>query len=532
VLHIFSVYFDHNYLPQALLMLQSLRRFDSDTPVYAIALSEPCEAALADLALPGVTVIPLRRLEAAYPELLRLKPQRSSIEYIFTLKPFLPLYLFATTTAERVTYLDSDLCFYADPRLVLDLIGPAAIAITPHRFSPAHLGNTHYGRFNAGWFSVRRDAEGLACLQRYRDDCVGWCHDRVEDGKFAEQGYLDAWPERYESLAIITHKGVNLALWNVDNYRLEERDGAVAVDGEALIFYHFHGIRLQADGSFALWLPTRHSAEDGVAMRRLYRPYVARLIQKRIELHRRFPAVAAAERRLRYLDEPAPSAVVEARLEEDAVARVLVAEIAACQPDGASSVDHAPLNAALAAACGPRRRISVLDWRGGVGVARIAASRAAPALLLDWHVFDSLSLCDHGAAVHPEVRFWTDPAAFEGRRFDLVRVTGALGGESDWAATLRRLRRHCGRALLLDRMPLTAGSSCAAEYRTASPPAGVGRGDWILNEIELLAALAAAGFTLVQSWTLGIPLDSPPRLVSLLCTAPALGLAGPLFRAA
>jgi hypothetical protein len=253
------------------------------------------------MALAAVTIIPLPSLEAAFEELPRLKTERTGVDYFFTLTPFLPLYVFYRTEAQMVTYIDADLYFYADPRPVLDSLGTASIAITPHRFSPDHAADAQYGRFNVGWVTFKRNREGLACLGQYRDECVAWCHDRVEGGRFADQGYLDAWPSRYASLAIIEHKGVNVAPWNVDNYTLEERDGQIFVDGDLLIFYHFHGIRSNPDGSFNLWVP-RSRGEGSAPLRRLYHPYMTQLIRCRAELHREFPAIEKAEESLRYGD--------------------------------------------------------------------------------------------------------------------------------------------------------------------------------------------------------------------------------------
>jgi hypothetical protein len=301
VKHVYCTYFDHNYLPRALLMLQSLRRVDPETPIFILALSDLCETVLRRIALAGVTIIPLPSLEAAFEELPRLKTERTGVDYFFTLTPFLPLHVFDTTDAQMATYIDADLYFYADPRPMVDSLGTASIAITPHRFSPDHAADAQYGRFNVGWVTFKRSREGLACLGQYRDECVAWCHDRVEDGRYADQGYLDAWPDRYASLAIIEHKGVNVAPWNVDNYSLEERDGQIFVDGDLLIFYHFHGIRCNPDGSFNLWLP-RSGAEGSAPLRRLYHPYMTQLIRCRAELHREFPAIEKAGELLRYGD--------------------------------------------------------------------------------------------------------------------------------------------------------------------------------------------------------------------------------------
>ncbi len=78
---------------------------------------------------------------------------------------------------------------------MLDATAQASVAITPHNFTPAMRDKIVYGRFNVGWMSFRRCPEGLACLETYKANCLAWCYDRVEDGRFADQRYLDSWPE-------------------------------------------------------------------------------------------------------------------------------------------------------------------------------------------------------------------------------------------------------------------------------------------------------------------------------------------------
>jgi hypothetical protein len=297
--HAYCTYFDHNYLPRALLMLRSLRAHDPQCTVYVLALSDMCRTILDRLALPNVEVIPLAALENAYPELREVKPKRSAIEYIFTLTPFLPLYLFNATAAEMLTYIDADVYFYSSPRPLLESISRASIAITPHRFSAYFRPWIIYGRFNVGWVSFRRCAEAFDCLASYKADCIAWCYDRVENGRFADQGYLNSWPDRYPSLTIIEHKGVNVAVWNAENYVFEERGGQLLVDGEKLIFYHFHGLKLRPDGSLDVKVPPRHGAE-GVLMRRIMEPYLDAFMRERADLHSRFPELAGVETNLRY----------------------------------------------------------------------------------------------------------------------------------------------------------------------------------------------------------------------------------------
>jgi hypothetical protein len=297
---IYCTYFDHNYLSRAVVTIDSLRRFDAKTPIYILALSDLCAEILNDLALPNVEVIPLATLEQVYPELVTVKPARTLIEYYFTLSPFLPHYLFSQTNADRITYIDADLYFFTSPAPVLQSLGEASVAITPHRFSFEYRNHIEYGRFNVAWITYRRCAEGLDCLNAYKADCTAWCYDRVEEGRFGDQKYLDAWPDRYPSLKIIEHKGVNLAIWNVHNYILRMRNDVLMVDDDPLVFYHFSPTRVLPDGTVYVPVLPRGGRSKAVLVENVINPYVRKLEGERRSLHQRFPALAAAEREIRY----------------------------------------------------------------------------------------------------------------------------------------------------------------------------------------------------------------------------------------
>ena len=297
---IFCTYLDHNYLSRAMLTFRSLRRFEPNTPIYVLALSELCEAILRELALPNVEIIPLAELESAYPELASVKPTRKLIEYYFTLSPFLPHFLFSRTTADRITYIDGDLYFYTSPRPVLDTLGEASVAITPHRFSFDFRNHHIFGRFNVAWLTYRRCAEGLDCLNTYRADCTAWCYDRVEDGRFGDQKYLDSWPGRYPSLKIIEHKGFNLANWNIHNYMIRLKNGAVMIDDDPLIFFHFASAQIRPDGNYEVIVQHRGGRSKAVLFDYVVNPYIRELEEESRSLRRRFPALRTSVANIRY----------------------------------------------------------------------------------------------------------------------------------------------------------------------------------------------------------------------------------------
>jgi hypothetical protein len=247
-----------------------------------------------------VEIVPLARLEAAYPELAPLKRSRTLIEYYFTLSPFLPHYLFANTDADRITYIDGDLYFFSSPRPVIDTFDDASVAITPHRFSFEFRNHLIYGRFNVAWITYRRSPEGLDCVNTYKAECTAWCYDRAEDGKFGDQKYLDAWPARYPTLKIIEQKGFNLAIWNVNNYVIRVKNGAVMIDDDPLVFYHFASTQLLPDGTVRVPMSSRGGRSQAMLRDNVIRPYEQMLEKERHRLRERFPALATVKDQIRY----------------------------------------------------------------------------------------------------------------------------------------------------------------------------------------------------------------------------------------
>ena len=291
---IFCTYFDHNYLSRALLMIESLHCFESKKLIYVLALSELCVTILRELALPNVEVIPLAALEEAYPELVGIKPTRNLIEYYFTLSPHLPHYLFERTAADRTTYVDADLYFFTSPQPVLDSLDEASVAITPHRFSFGYRPHATFGLFNVAWITYRRCAEGLDCLNMYRAECIEWCYEKLEGGRFADQKYLDNWPSRYPALRVINHKGVNLAIWNVQGHLIRLRNNVVTVDDDPLVFYHYSPTQILPDGSVNIPVdPGLGGRSKAVLLEHVINPYKGRLEERHRLLERRFPKLAA-----------------------------------------------------------------------------------------------------------------------------------------------------------------------------------------------------------------------------------------------
>lgn len=281
----FCTYFDHRYLPRGLALYRSLEQHCPSFLLWVLCMDRACYDALSQIKLSNVRLIALEEFEAGDKELLAAKENRTLIEYYFTCTPSLPLFIFAASPeVGRVTYLDADLFFFGNPQPIFEEIGDHSVAIIGHRFPSFLKHHEEYGIYNVGWLSFKRDEHTFTCLHWWRKQCIEWCYDRVEDGRFADQRYLDTWPERIPSLVVLRHKGANLAPWNVSNYKIDADGGRIWVDEDPLIFFHFHGLKQLNTWLYdPSWVDYRVKVSRSL-LRNIYAPYFANLVNVGEEL--------------------------------------------------------------------------------------------------------------------------------------------------------------------------------------------------------------------------------------------------------
>jgi hypothetical protein len=288
----FCTLFDSNYLFKAIALYDSLERHCPSFHLTAFCFDARAKRLLDQLALPHLSTVGLAELEARDPQLPAVRDTRSALEYCCTATPALPLYMLETRPAlGEITYLDADLFFYDDPEPLFRELGDDSVLITPHRFPPHLRHHEVNGLYNVQFMTFRRDSRGLEALHWWHDRCIEWCYFRLEDGKFADQKYLDDWPERFEGVHVLRHKGGGLAPWNVSGYSLGEANGHVLVDNDPLVFFHFHRVRLRDDGGYdwrAPGYPIPARARELV-----YEPYLAALDEAKARVWAVDPAFGA-----------------------------------------------------------------------------------------------------------------------------------------------------------------------------------------------------------------------------------------------
>ena len=241
----FCTLFDANYLPRGLVMHRSLRAVLPESRLHVFCMDDASKQLLDELAEPGLDTVTLAELERGDPDLAAVRPSRSQVEYYWTATPSVCRHVLERDPAlDAITYLDADLMFFSSPRPLLDELGEDSILIVPHRFSPPWADHEKHGVYNVGWVTFRRDERGRTALAWWRDRCLEWCYAQVEETRFGDQKYLDDWPERFAGVHVLQHPGGGLGPWNVPRHRLSKHDGSITVDGERLVFFHYHALAL------------------------------------------------------------------------------------------------------------------------------------------------------------------------------------------------------------------------------------------------------------------------------------------------
>lgn len=274
----FITYMDSNYAARGLVMIESLLRWCPDARLTVLCLNEPLAQILTREVGRAVTMLSPEPLAVHEPRLAEVRAGRTPWEFYATQKPVLISWVLERMPMNSlVAYIDADTFFFSSPMPAFEEAEGASIVISPHRFNAATAFLSKYGTYNAGFGIWRHDEEGLGNLHAWRDQCLEWCHASAEsDGRFMNQGYLNAWPSQYAGLKVSTHPGLNLAPWNVGSHQLKEDASGLTVDGLPLVFYHFSSVHRTPEGQW--WTFDMDSAlHQDVVLQGIYRPYLAAL---------------------------------------------------------------------------------------------------------------------------------------------------------------------------------------------------------------------------------------------------------------
>lgn len=244
-----------NYLPKALALAESLRRYEN-ADLHILLIDAESDADLPDVS--GPVLHGTDFLGLGLPEVHRLAAGYDLVEFATSVKPVYLQRLLETH--DQVAYIDPDMyAVSAIPELSADLAAsPGGILLTPHFLRPpgrdaftteGHM--LYAGVFNLGFVAVdRRAGEFLAWWwDRLREECLF----DVLGGLFVDQKWVDLGSVYFGATAW-QHPGYNVSVVNLTERPVgRDADGALVV-GEPprpLRLFHFHGFDPHAPGELS-----------------------------------------------------------------------------------------------------------------------------------------------------------------------------------------------------------------------------------------------------------------------------------------
>ena len=256
--------FNIDYLIRGLAMYESLKKHSVNFHLYIFVFDIQSYDLLKKLNLTSVTVISQKEFEDE--ELLKVKASRSIAEYCWTCTPHVIKFSIDNFNLDNCTYLDADIYFFSNPEILVNEIENSSIIITDHRFSPMYDQSSTVGIYNVQFLTFKNDKNGMEALNWWRKQCIIWCYNRFENGKFGDKKYLDDWLVRFKGVNVLKNLGAGVAPWNIQQYKIEE----IPFN---LVFYHFHGINFLLNNKIDLG-NYRLKKKD---LEIIYKPYLIHL---------------------------------------------------------------------------------------------------------------------------------------------------------------------------------------------------------------------------------------------------------------
>lgn len=219
-----------NYLPQARVLGDSLRRFHPDVPLSVLIIDD-------DGSLESIGI--------ADPK--RFRKGRTVKQIATAVKPRLLRHL--TQQFASVLFIDPDSLVVGDLSPLFDALVQHSILLTPHLLAPPktadridrELNIVQSGIYNGGLIGVSNNDEGTRFLTWWRDRAEACCREDVAAGAYYDQRWLDLVPPFFRDVFILRDPGYDVAHWNLPDRVVCVDGDAISVDGHRCRLLHFSG---------------------------------------------------------------------------------------------------------------------------------------------------------------------------------------------------------------------------------------------------------------------------------------------------
>jgi hypothetical protein len=273
----YCTYFDKNYLSRGLALYNSLlKNHKNNFHLFIIAFDKFTYDFLKKKNFKFITCVYFEDFENQ--ELKKVKKKRTTVEYLWTCTPSIIFFFIQKYKLSSCTYLDADLYFFCNPKIIYKNKSNYSVFITSHNYYPKYDQTRTSGKYCVQYLTFKNNRAGLKVLNFWKKQCIKWCYNRIEDNKFGDQKYLDLWPNQFSGVEIATHLGAGVAPWNARRFKIEKNKKIYILEQDKsyeLIFYHFHDLKFFFNNSLVFLCAYDLGKE---VFDKIYKPYIQNII--------------------------------------------------------------------------------------------------------------------------------------------------------------------------------------------------------------------------------------------------------------
>lgn len=268
--------FDKNYLYQGVALYNSLKRVSGKFRLYALCMDQTAYHMITLLKSDSLYPVSLDALMDS--ELAVVRNRTTHGQFCWVCQPLICEYILREFNVDMVTYLEADSLFFSDPEILFDELGDKSVSLVPHNYSPGFDQTVSAGRFCVQFNAFKNNECAYKVLDYWKKSC--FLYDKNISAS-PGQTSLDEWPEKFEGVKIIQHRGAGVAPWNIQHGKLEVINSVPHVDKVPIVFYHYHEYGRYKDGSHELGqYPLTKAVVDC-----LYKAYVNEIRASEVLVH-------------------------------------------------------------------------------------------------------------------------------------------------------------------------------------------------------------------------------------------------------
>mgnify|MGYP001276216048 CR=1 FL=1 len=230
----FVTIFNSLYLPQAISLHDSLKKFKLKFKLWAICLDQESFETINKFGIESFKAINFSNFENK--KLKSIRKDRSIAEYCWTITPISPKIIFnLKKNIELVTYVDADMYFLKNPKFLINnfIKSKKKILFTRHDFNDDQMfKEKNYGKFCVQFMTFKKNGSELI-RKIWEKKCIEWCFAEPSRGRMGDQKYLDNIYLKFKGKIYISDDDCFRSTWNYERIKFNK-----------IIAWHFHGLKI------------------------------------------------------------------------------------------------------------------------------------------------------------------------------------------------------------------------------------------------------------------------------------------------